>query len=788
MPGRIAPKTTPLPSQTLVDASVKGVTAAATELGVVSARARVQQLQSQVAGVGRELEALRRKTADFTDPSGALDAAKKLKGTEAKLSGLEVKLTGAKAALETAEQLAVTTSKAAIAAQQRANREALFELRPPPFLQVGQHSPTLSRQQAVSSAAERFKAAKTSFDAAAVLQNAFRLNPDAEFQAALWSEARGRLPALAKAGDLPTMRSLVAIAEHGGLEVERDIAAALAKGAPGYVMPMSAPYADPFVSGPVAHLKQAIKETGRLNLAHRFSEALTAAGKPMAASAVASAAADQLSALRADFVAKQKKVDGLNAKLGMLVAGFGPMLTDAQKRSAIAAFQARHTDDFKAHEAAAKKLAQGLSMAAEIAGGSPKTDGEKALQKQAKEVLKLAGAIANTRAGEAELKAAMEKEAKGGASWVASAMSLAQNVKDGEKIAGTLGTAVMRTLALDAAKLVEGNLPLAMEKVANIAHYAKLMGIDPAKADALGGAMVGMLKGREGAGRVLEKAVLDLEGTPLVPPAGRLSSALKGVGVVLSVYSLRENGFGDDAFEKLKSVTTGLHASADALAVGLELFSKSPALKGLAETASKKLGAITGAFDFVSGYRSLFKGDFEEAGTTLMSSAGALMMMTPGGQIPGALLTVGSIVAGWVFASRRANAAEAADEADAKAFLQAAGIHEKIAAPLSDLLQKNRRNVGAFLTQLEAHLNLKPGELLQRLNKPELAGKVRQLVTIIKDIEPGRDGQYAKRASTDAMAKANDYVHVRAGMELDFRPKSLEAVADWMKQQKLFGG
>lgn len=781
----------------------------------MSAQAVVTSLESQIGALKREQTELKKKVGNPFDLPGSLEASKKLGDLGKKLSQLETGLKTAKTALKSARDVAITAAKAAIAEQQAANKLALAEFKLEPFPQVkdlasiakaptadqqkvlGHAAAAVPVQEAVAEAATRFKAAKTPYEAAAMVQREFQLRPDPEFQAALWNEVKGQLPKLAKeaTGNTPTMRALVAIAEHGGVDVERDIAKALAKEAPktvitgGGMMGDMVARTDPFLNGPVANLKTAIKETGRLDLAHRLVEELNAAGKPQAASAVASAAAGELKALRADFEGKQKKVDTLNAKLGMLVAGFGPMMTDDQKRKAIEAFQARHTDDYKAHESAAKKLAQGLTMAAEIAGSSPKNDGQKALKKEAEAVLKLSGVLANTKAGEAELKAAMAKEAKGESSWISTAMDYAQTAKDGEKIAGTLGTAVMRNLALDATKLFENNPGAALAKVESLAHYAKLMGIDPAKADNLSAAMVGMLKGRPEAGKALEKAVLDVEGTPLTPPDGAFSKTLKGVGVALSVYSLGKNGLGDNAVDQLKNVNAGLNVGADALALGLSIVGRGEALKNFAEGASKKLGVLGAAFDLASGARSLFKGDFAEAGTSFASSAGALLMLTPGGQIPGAILTVGSMIAGWVFASRKANAAEAADEKDAKAFLVAAGINEKVAGPLSDLLQKNRRNVGPFLTQLEAHLKLKPGELIKLLNKPELAGKIKELVIIIKDIEPGKDGKYATTTSGDAQAKKSGYQHLKVGAgEIDFRPKSLAAVTDWMKREKLLGG
>lgn len=792
-------------------AKLKIAESALAQSGAVSAQAMVTTLESQIGNLKREQKELQTKAGNPFDPAGAMDAAKKLGDVGKKLGQLETGLKSAKATLKAAKEGAIAGAKSAIAEQQAANRMALLEFRLPPFPQVKElaslaKQPTADQQkvlghavtavpveEAVAESAARFKAAKTPYDAAVIVQREFQMHPEPEFQAALWNEVKGQLPKLAKeaTGHTPTMRSLVAIAEHGGVDVERDIARALAKEAPKAVIADGTMYAaaDPFLRGPVGNLKTAIKETGRLDLAHRLVEELNAAGKPQAASAVASAAAGELKALRTDFESKQKKVDTLNAKLGMLVAGFGPMMTDDQKRKAIEAFQLRHTDDFKAHEAAGKKLAQGLTMAAEIAGSSPKNDGQKALKKEAEAVLKLSGVIANTKAGEAELKAAMAKEAKGESSWVSTAMEYAQTVKDGEKIAGTLGTAVMRNLALDATKLFENNPGAALSKVESISHYAKLMGIDPAKADNLSTAMVGMLKGRPEAGKALEKAVLDVEGTPLIPPDGAFSKTLKGVGVALSVYSLGKNGLGDNAIDQLKNINAGLNVGADALSLGLSIVGRGEALKNFAEGASKKLGVLGAAFDLTSGARSLFKGDFAEAGTSFASSAGALLMLTPGGQIPGALLTVGSMIAGMVFASRKANAAEAADEADAKAFLVAAGVDENVAAPLSDLLQKNRRNVGPFLSQLETHLKLKPGELLKLLNKPELAGKLKELVVIIKDIEPRKDGTYATRTDNDAQAKKSGYKHLQLGPnELDFRPKSLEAVTDWMKEKKLLGG
>ncbi|MGV3625995.1 MAG: hypothetical protein ACO1OB_34615 [Archangium sp.] len=769
------------PSRPATDTRPKTSPVEAAEAVVTVARKNVKQYETQIASYEKELKELRKQMVGVTNPFTLRDLAVKIANVEAKMKAAEILLNGAQATLTAARQHAIS-----VATSGQPSSTSTSGFIPHPV-----QSATLSQQQAVKAAAAQINAEKSPYQAAALLQQAFRTG-DAEFQAALWAEVKGRLPDMVKAGDLPTMRALVGIAEHGGIDVERDIAAALAKNAPTDVIPNGVWMAqeDPFRKGTAANLAQALKETGRLDLAQRFVEALNGAGKPQAASAMAQAAASQLSALRTDFEAKQKKVDQLNAKLGMLIAGFGPMMTDEQKRAAITAFQARHTDEYKAFEASAKKLAQGLKMVGEISEGSPKTDGEKALREQANAVLKIAGAICNTKAGEAELKAAMEQEARGGSSWVSTAMSYAQTLKDGEKIASTLGTAVVRTLATEAVKLTEANLPLALEKIESIAHYAKMMGVDPARADALSVAMVGMMHGRQNAGEALDKAVLDLEGTPLISPDGAFSKALKGVGIALSVYSLGKSGFGDDALDKLKNINAGLNVTADALALGLSIVGRGEALKGFAEGASKKLGVIAGAFDLVSGYRSLARGDYEEAGTTLASSAGALLMLTPGGQIPGAILTVGSFIASMVFASRKANKAEAADEADAKAFLVAGGIHPDIAAPLSDLLQKDRRNVGPFLQQLSEYLGMSPADLISRFNKPEMAGKLRELVTILKAIEPGKDGTYAQTSPNDAAAKESGYRYVNMGgaMKLDLRPKSVAAVVDWMKQNKMFGG
>lgn len=737
------------------------------------AQLKVATLSAQVAQLERQLATLKQQASNPFD-AGASAAKQQLDGVELKLAGAQTELAAAKKA-------ATSTTKASVSAQQEANLAAVFELKPPPFRNVDTTVASLTRDEAAAAAISRFQSAKSPYDALVTVQHRFALNGDPQVTAALWNEVKKQLPELAKHGGIGELRALAAIAQDGGVDVERDIAHALAKASTGLS-------ADAFARGHLANLRQTMRETGRGDLAHRLIAELHAVGNPQAASTLAAGVASELKALRADFDAKQKKIEGLNAKLGMLVAGFGPMMTDAQKRKAIDAFQTRHREAYGDHARAAEKLTRSLDLAGALTKSTPQTEGEKALKKEAGVLLERTGVLSDSKAGEAALKAAMAKEAKGEPSWISSAMAHAKTAKTGESLVSTLGTAVMRTLALDAAKLTQRNLPLAMEKVADIARYAKLMGVDPAKADALGGAMVGMLKGRDGAGAALNKAVMDIEGTPLVPADGAFSKSLKGIGIALSAYSLATDGLGDGAIDKLKNINSGLQVGADSVALGLSIIGRGEAIKGFAEGASKKLGVVAGAFDLASGIHSLAKGNFQEAGTAFMSSAGALMMLTPGGQIPGVLLTVGSMIAGWVFASRKANAAEAADEADAKAFLKAAGVHDSIAAPLSDLLQKNRRNVGPFLTQLEAHLKLKPGQLLQHLNKPELASQVRELVVIIKAIEPAKDGSYkASSFFGDAAAKSNGYQQKYEwprGVQ-DHRPKTLEAVADWMKSKRL---
>lgn len=760
----------------VADAGVKTSVAVLANSTVTAAKANVTKLEKQVSRLEYERDSLQSKSRNLMDPNIG-NVFKELKLVESKLSQAETKLSGAKAELAGAQTKAAAATWDATKAQWTAGSD----------FKVPSSKVTLpvTQQQAVASAVEQFKATKNPAEAAGLLQREFQYRPDAEFQAALWNEVKGRVPELAK--DPNAMNALVGIAEHGGVDIERDIANALANNAPQMVAEAGSMLAagQPFVNGTLANLQNAIRTTGRVDLAQRFVEALNKADKPMAASAVAAGTAKELGALRADFVSKQKTVDGLNAKLGLLVGGFGPMMSTEKRQKAIEAFKAKHQGDFAALETAAKKLAQTLPMAAEIVGNVPKTDGEKALDAQAKEVLKLAGPLADTRAGEAALADAMKKQDNGEANWLNTTLEFAQKTKDGEKILGTLGTAVFRKVAIDASKLADSNLPMALSKVESMSKYAKLMGVKPEQAEALGQAMTAVTLGAKGAEQNLKKAVMDLEGTPMIPADGKLSKTLKGVGLALSVVSLAKGGFGEDALDKTKNVMTALNVGADALALGLSIVGRAEAVQTFAKGASSKLGVITGALDLATGYRSLLKGDFDEARDSLIASTGALLMLTPGGQIPGALITVGSVVAGWVSSSRKANKLEAADEADAKAFLVAGGVRDEIAAPLSDLLQSNRRNVGPFLQQLEKHLNLKEGELIDRLNKPEMAGKVRELVTILKAIEPNDDGIYAKRTDLDAVAKNAGYTH---GGPIDLRPKSLTAVADWMKSNKMFGG
>lgn len=94
-----------------------------------------------------------------------------------------------------------------------------------------------------------------------------------------------------------------------------------------------------------------------------------------------------------------------------------------------------------------------------------------------------------------------------------------------------------------------------------------------------------------------------------------------------------------------------------------------------------------------------------------------------------------------VWGSDPAAEAEAADEADAKAFLTAGGLPANVAEAFSDVVQTDRRNIGTFLNQVAAKVGVSTPDLMKHLAKFSV-DELETLVDKVKDLKADDEWRY----------------------------------------------
>lgn len=92
-----------------------------------------------------------------------------------------------------------------------------------------------------------------------------------------------------------------------------------------------------------------------------------------------------------------------------------------------------------------------------------------------------------------------------------------------------------------------------------------------------------------------------------------------------------------------------------------------------------------------------------------------MLLLIPGGQIAGVGLAIASFALNEYLGARRQREAEHASEADAKAFLIAAGLDEEFAKVFANL-DNDKRNIGTFVGEVAKKLGLTEDELFAKLN------------------------------------------------------------------------
>lgn len=119
-----------------------------------------------------------------------------------------------------------------------------------------------------------------------------------------------------------------------------------------------------------------------------------------------------------------------------------------------------------------------------------------------------------------------------------------------------------------------------------------------------------------------------------------------------------------------------------------------------------------GVIDFAQTANNGSIGDVAVSG---LNAASGVLLLIPGGQIAGVGLAIASFALNEFLGARRQEKAEHGSEADAKAFLIAAGLDEEFAKVFSNL-DNNKRNIGAFVDDVAKELGLTRDELFTKLN------------------------------------------------------------------------
>lgn len=476
-----------------------------------------------------------------------------------------------------------------------------------------------------------------------------------------------------------------------------------------------------------------------------------------------------VSAAESEWKAAKKKSDALLTDFSRATYGFSQAVDPKDFTAYRDAYLQKHADAFAKTEAAAKKY---LEVAQVAAGGAfdELADGHAVrFQATVKELGNNLPALLDSDAGKALLQSSLEAQQAQQPNFLD---ALSKAAKKG-KTALTAAKGVSNVLAKGMVKLatMRGVSPEAME--AMVEKNATLLGIpDKVKsqyAKAIAAANDPKLAPAERM-KLLKSAANEIEGGK---QGGKVMSA---VGLLLTGPSVI-NGwidFGDKSnVEQLQQIVSTVNVGKDLVG----LFSDAAVLGKLGRVT----GGVGGVLSLMQGIDELSDGKYVDGGTSLASAVGAGLMFVPGGQLPGAVITVGAAIVRYAFGSDPAADAEAKTEKATREFLVAMQIRPEIADELKDVLQTSLRGVGAALPQLEARMGLAKGQLLHQLNQmdPE---RVRAFVDMVKRM-PSDDQWQFHENTPPSVHHAVDSARVQRPSDADPRyhtPLTVRTAVEWM--------
>lgn len=541
-------------------------------------------------------------------------------------------------------------------------------------------------------------------------------------------------------------------------------------------------------------LGESMKSGQNFGVAGEVVTALTAAGKLDQAGTMRGVIADTITELRTDFEKQSKGVAGLRGELALLNQGVGSLMTTEQRNKAIEGFKAKHAEEFGAFDSAASKLT-GAFEAFPLAKDplSPDVgrwawqDG-KNLQAELGKVQKLMGSIQSTPAGEKAILDALRAQEKGVApAWLDSVLETAKTSKD-----LTEGTA--KVIATGIAQLgMMGTVTSKQSLVSLLQKNAGLLGIDAEKARALGDAFTSQNADR------ITAAFKDIDGGGFAS-SKKGQAALKVVGLGFAAYGVAKGIKGWDdagALDRFKTVVAGAQLGVEGATLALEVLGRKTALQSLSKL-SGGLNVVGGMLDVFGGIKGIADGSVGEGVADLMSGAGGVLMglasvssSVPGGQVLGAALAVGGLVTKLIVGSRAKAKAERNSEADARAYLEAAGVDPKLAGPLGNVREDDHRNAGVPISQLAERLGMKPEALflkLQKLPADKLDEFVKRMLSLELDdsgraVEgpvnrPGNRVDSVKVETKYLPMASKDAIEVP---RLEYGPRSMSTATEWAK-------
>ncbi|MBL8915127.1 MAG: hypothetical protein JNM17_30765 [Archangium sp.] len=482
--------------------------------------------------------------------------------------------------------------------------------------------------------------------------------------------------------------------------------------------------------GFTTELRRAIKDGKGIELVAPLMTELKALGKTDEAKALAGNVAKAIGDIRADFKKKRDVVVDTQADLTRLVYGFKDTMTPQQLDKAIATFTDRHTSEFDALDDAANASLALVRQLETLPDDPALVEAKNDLKGDLPKILE-------TRAGQKEIKAQLKQQVLGNPNWLEKLGSWAGDSKTllGAKgeVAGIV-TKAAASLALSGGALQK--LDMGKFLVANRA----LLDLDMRGAATLSAAMKKFDPTNAASHLAFDDALKSV--------SPKNAKALKGLGVVLSLPGTIAGwkDLGDKALHEQMQTVVGTGAfAASTTEYLIEAFTKADSLKGLgkgAAIAGKVLGAAGALLEGFGAVKSFADGNIGDGVAGSMSAVGGLLMLGgPAGVAAGAALTLGSFVVKKVWGSDPAAEAEAADEADAKAFLTAGGLPPNVAEAFSDVVQTDRRNIGTFLNQVAAKIGVPTPELMKHLAKFS-TDDLESLVDKVKDLKADDDWKY----------------------------------------------